>query len=106
MDREKMNEEQPLQQALEEKVAHYESLTKKALEKVSLRENLDKKAAFVANDFLQMAKNYYHDALFFKHEGQLLTALAAFSYSHAWLDAGVRSGLLDGQNDDQLFVLP
>ena len=73
---------------------------------MSIREGLDARGALVANDFVQMAKNYYHDALFFKHEAQLLTALAAFSYAHAWLDAGVRSGLLDGKEDHQLFVLP
>ncbi|MBS3057208.1 MAG: DUF357 domain-containing protein, partial [Candidatus Diapherotrites archaeon] len=33
-------------------------------------------------------------------------ALAAFSYAHAWLDAGVRAKLLDARGDDNLFTLP
>jgi hypothetical protein len=52
-----------------------------------------------------MAKNYYDDAKFFKEKGNLLTSLAAFSYAHAWLDAGVRARIFEA-SDDQLFTLP
>ena len=38
--------------------------------------------------------------------GARLLALPAYSYAHAWLDAGVRAGLLDAQGDDRLFTLP
>ena len=30
----------------------------------------------------------------------------AINYAHAWIDAGVKLGLLDGHGDDVLFTLP
>jgi hypothetical protein len=52
-----------------------------------------------------MTKNYFSDAQHFKEKGDLLTALASFSYAHAWLDAGVRAKIFHA-DDDQLFTLP
>ena len=51
-----------------------------------------------------MANNYFNDGKYYKEKGNLLTALASFSYAHAWLDAGVRAFLFDA-TDDQLFTL-
>jgi uncharacterized protein len=87
------------------KVDKYESLTKKGLEKIKKKENLNEKQNKIAMDFLSMAKNYFEDGKYYKKQGNLLTALASFSYAHAWLDAGVRSYLFDA-TDDQLFTLP
>lgn len=94
------------EKALTEKVAHYRGLTEKALGKISLVRSLGEKEQKTANDFLQMAKNYFSDAQHFEQRGDLSTALAAYSYAHAWLDAGVRAGWLDGKGDDKLFTLP
>jgi hypothetical protein len=58
-----------------------------------------------SDDFLSMARNYLADAEHFRAEGEFDRALAAASYAHGWLDAGVRLGLLDGGNDDQRFTL-
>ena len=91
---------------LQEKVLHYHSLTEAALKKVSIKKGLSAKEKKIAADFLEMAKNYFSDAKHFEEKGELATALAAFSYAHAWLDAGVRAKLLDGKNDDKLFTLP
>jgi len=88
-----------------EKVKKYEALTARGLKEIKLKKNLSEKEVLIANDFLQMAKNYYNDAKFFKEKGNLLTSLAAFSYAHAWLDAGVRARVFDA-TDDQLFTLP
>jgi hypothetical protein len=33
-------------------------------------------------------------------------AFGAINYAHAWIDAGVKIGLLDGHGDDVLFTLP
>ena len=52
-----------------------------------------------------MARNYYSDAGHFGKQGDMLLALAAYSYAHAWLDAGVRAGILDGKGDSRLFTL-
>ena len=91
---------------IEEKVMKYRELTEKALGKVKVKDNLSEKDRKIAEDFLEMANNYFNDATHFQKRGELLTALAAFSYSHAWLDAGVRAGFFDACEDDQLFTLP
>ncbi|MBI4053168.1 MAG: DUF357 domain-containing protein [Candidatus Diapherotrites archaeon] len=95
-----------LESELKAKVAHYRRLTEKALQKVSVAKGISVEQKKTADDFLKMAKDYFSDAGHFEKKGELPTALAAYSYAHAWLDAGVRSGILDGKGDDKLFVLP
>jgi len=95
-----------LEVALKEKVGNYRKLTEKALQKVSVTKGVSAEQEKTAKDFLKMARDYFSDARHFEKKGELLTALAAYSYAHAWLDAGVRSGVLDGKGDDRLFVLP
>lgn len=87
-----------------EKVEKYESLTSRALKEIKVKKSLSEKEKAIADDFLSMAKNYFSDAKHFREKGELLTSLAAFSYAHAWLDAGVRARLFDAK-DDQLFTL-
>jgi hypothetical protein len=58
-----------------------------------------------SEDFLSMARNYLADAEHFQTAGDRDRALAAASYAHGWLDAGVRLGLLDGGDDDVRFTL-
>ena len=91
---------------IEDKVAHYKKLTKAALEKVGFVPGLGEKEQKTAEDFIEMAKNYFADAQHFGEKGELMDALAAYSYAHAWLDAGVRAGWLDAKGDDKLFTLP
>lgn len=95
-----------LLQELETKVNRYHYLTQHALNKITILAKKDTREYTIAMDYLTMANNYFNDALHFQEQKELLTALAAFSYAHAWLDAGVRAGLFDGKNDDQLFTLP
>ncbi|MCX6804239.1 MAG: DUF357 domain-containing protein [Candidatus Diapherotrites archaeon] len=90
---------------IENKAAKYEALTAKALDEIKLSKNKKKKEKKNAEDFLSMAKNYYNDAKYFASKGKMLTALAAFSYAHAWLDAGVRAKIFEATNG-QLFTLP
>jgi len=90
---------------LNEKVEKYEKLTARALKEIKVKKGLNEKENAIAEDFLGMAKNYFNDAKFFKEKGNLLTSLAAFSYAHAWLDAGVRARVFEA-SDDQLFTLP
>jgi uncharacterized protein len=89
---------------IEEKVEKYEKLTEKALGEIKLRNGLSEKEEKIAQDFLEMTKNYLSDGKYHKEKGDLLTALASFSYAHAWLDAGIRAFLFDAEND-QLFTL-
>ena len=58
------------------------------------------------NDMLRMADDYCSDAQHFADNGDLVRAFGAINYAHAWIDAGVRIGLLDGHGDDSLFTLP
>jgi len=58
------------------------------------------------NDMLRMADDYRSDAQHFAENGDLVRAFGAINYAHAWIDAGVRIGLLDGHGDDLLFTLP
>src|SRR3989338_4086536 len=90
---------------LRKKLKHYKKLTSQALKKIRLNYGLSLKEKRIAEDFIGMADDYFRDAKYFEKQKDFLTALAAFSYAHAWLDAGVRAGLLDGQNDNDLFVL-
>jgi len=91
---------------LQEKVERYRKLTGKALEKVSIKAEQGSKDFQRAEEFLSMAENYFKDAKHFEENGKLEIALAAYSYAHAWLDAGVKAGFLDGKQDDRLFTLP
>ena len=91
---------------LREKVARYHTITKQALEKIGMKARKGTKEHAIALDFLSMARNYFNDAAHFEKNGELLLALAAYSYAHAWMDAGVRAGILDGKEDDRLFTLP
>ena len=88
------------------KVKKYRSLTAAALKKVSIKSEKGSKEYVMAADFVSMAQNYFNDAKHFQEKGNLLNALAAFSYAHAWLDAGVRARVLDGKKDNKLFTLP
>jgi hypothetical protein len=89
-----------------ERAESYRKLTEAALEKVSIKADEGSIDYKRANDFLEMARNYLSDGKHFQDKGKHALALAAFSYAHAWLDAGVKAGFLDGKGDDRLFTLP
>ncbi|HTS33904.1 MAG TPA: DUF357 domain-containing protein [Thermoplasmata archaeon] len=83
----------------------YLRLTREALAKVRPASPKRSFLAGASEDFLSMARAYLADAEHFAAGGDLERALAAASYAHGWLDAGVRLGLLDGGEDDQRFTL-
>jgi uncharacterized protein len=83
----------------------YLRLTREALAKVRPAPPSRSFLAGASEDFLSMARSYLADAEHFAAGGDLERALAAASYAHGWLDAGVRLGLLDGGEDDQRFTL-
>jgi hypothetical protein len=51
-----------------------------------------------------MARSYLEDGRHFRTEDDPVNALAAFSYGHAWLDAGARVGLFDVPREGHLFT--
>ena len=89
----------------DEKLEKYFEVTSKALKKIKIikKGSIDFEKA--ANDFLDMAQRYYKDALYFKEEGEIVTAFAALNYAHGWLDAGARLGLFDVEHDNVLFTV-
>jgi uncharacterized protein len=83
----------------------YLRLTHEALERVRAAPPERSFLHGASDDFLAMARAYLDDAEHFSAAGDPDRALAAASYAHGWLDAGVRLGILDGGDDDQRFTL-
>ena len=87
------------------KVEKYLPLTSEARSKATpCAEGAEDVARLVS--MLRMCDDYAADARHFMESGDLVRAFGAINYSHAWLDAAVRIGLLDGHGDDRLFTLP
>ena len=87
-------------------VNHYIDLTTRAFEKATPLTKKGSDDEKKLNSMLQMASDYLNDAKYFLEREDLLRAYGAINYAHAWIDAGVRIGLLDGHGDDELFTLP
>ncbi len=87
------------------KLDRYFDLTGRALKKIKVNTKVKFDTKAIAIDFLDMAKRYYDDAKYFRDNGDYVTALAALSYSHAWLDAGARIGIFDVDHDSELFTV-
>jgi hypothetical protein len=85
-------------------LAKYLTLTEAALRAVKIGVPTSGFLAGASEDFLGMARSYLADARHFLERGDADRALAAVSYAHGWIDAGVRLGLLDGGGDDQRFT--
>ena len=83
----------------------YLRLTHEALDRVRVPVPARSYLRGASDDFLSLARAYLTDAEHFRDSGDRDRALAAASYAHGWLDAGVRLGLLDGGGDDQRFTL-
>ncbi len=88
-----------------EKLEKYFDVTNRALKKVKIAKEKKIDWKLKAEDFLDMATRYYHDAIYFRHEGQIVNAFAALNYAHGWLDAGARLGLFDVGGDSELFTV-
>ena len=95
-----------IESAADKKLQKYLAMTEKALTLVKIAA-IDKssKGYESAADFLQMAKDYLSDSKHFYSKGDVLTAIAAVSYAHAWLDAGARLGLFKVDNSSDLFTV-
>ncbi len=97
---------QSFESAAEAKLRKYLAMTDKALTlvKIAAADNGSKDYKSAA-DFLSMAKSYLADSRHFARKGDILTALAAASYAHAWLDAGARLGLFKVDGSSNLFTV-
>ncbi|MBU1252447.1 MAG: DUF357 domain-containing protein [Nanoarchaeota archaeon] len=85
-----------------EKIEKYKSLTTEALHiiKKSIISGKEKEA----KEIIDMASNYISDAEHFEKKADLVNAFAALNYAHGWIDAGVRLGVFN-VDDDRLFTI-
>lgn len=88
-----------------DKIAKYLDTTRRAFAKVKVVAPPRSFAARMAENFLDMARRYYDDALHSHAQGDDVQAFAQVNYAHGWLDAGARLGLFDVGEDDILFTL-
>ena len=95
-----------IEAAAEKQLQKYLAMTEKALTLVRIAATDKNSREYKsAADFLQMAKSYLSDSRHFAKKGDVLTAIAAASYAHAWLDAGARLGLFKVDNSSDLFTV-
>ena len=90
---------------LQEKAHRYETLLAEAVSKADPVPPSDTPLGTAAADCLEMAESYLADGRHFLEDEDLVNALAAFSYGHAWLDAGARIGLFSVPRDGELFTI-
>jgi hypothetical protein len=90
---------------LVEKTDRYERLLTEALAAADPVAPGDTPLAAAAAEYEEMARSYLEDGRHFRDDGDPVNALAAFSYGHAWLDAGARLGLFDVPDEGHLFTV-
>ncbi|MFB6128220.1 MAG: DUF357 domain-containing protein [Halorhabdus sp.] len=90
---------------LAEKTERYERLLSEALEAATTRPPEETPLGDAAREFREMARSYLEDGRHFRDENDPVNALAAFSYGHAWLDAGARLGLFAVPQEGHLFTV-
>ncbi|MFB6124387.1 MAG: DUF357 domain-containing protein [Halanaeroarchaeum sp.] len=90
---------------LAEKVDRYEGLLADALEAAERTPPPGTPLADAADEYEEMARSYLEDGRHFRASADPVNALAAFSYGHAWLDAGARIGLFDVPTEGHLFTV-
>jgi hypothetical protein len=87
---------------LREKLDRYFDLTERGL--AEARGNVFEGKDVEAGEIIGMVENYVSDARHFEKKGDWVNAFAALAYAHGWLDAGVRLGVFD-VDDDELFTV-
>ncbi len=89
---------------LAEKTDRYERLLADALAAADPVAPPDTPLGEATAELTEMAESYLEDGRHFRAENDPVNALAAFSYGHAWLDAGARIGLLSVP-ESELFTV-
>jgi len=89
---------------LAEKTDRYERLLAAALEAATETPPPETPLGTAAADCREMAASYLQDGRHFQDEGDLVNALASFSYGYGWLDCGVRMGLFSIPEETELFT--
>ncbi|MFB6068418.1 MAG: DUF357 domain-containing protein [Halobacterium sp.] len=90
---------------LQEKMDRYEGLLADALAEAEPVPPAGTPLDDAATEYEEMARSYLQDGRHFRENDDPVNALAAFSYGHAWLDAGARIGLFDVPESGHLFTV-
>lgn len=90
---------------LAEKTDRYEAMLAAALEAATETSPAETPLGRAAADCREMAASYLQDGRHFRAEGDLVNALASFSYGYGWLDCGVRMGLFSVPEETELFTV-
>ena len=90
---------------LAEKTDRYEELLAAALDAAEATAPPSTPLGEAAAEYEEMARSYLEDGRHFRAEDDPVNALAAFSYGHAWLDAGARIGLFAVPTEGHLFTV-
>ncbi len=90
---------------LEEKTDRYETLLANALEAADIAPQKGTQLYNAALECREMAESYLEDGRHFRKQGDLVNALASFSYGHGWMDAGARIGVFDVPTNGHLFTV-
>jgi hypothetical protein len=90
---------------LEEKTDRYERLLSEALDAATTVPPEGTPLGESAVEYREMATSYLEDGRHFREQDDPVNALAAFSYGHAWLDAGARIGVFDVPTDGHIFTI-
>lgn len=88
-----------------EKASQYEALLAEAISAAELAPPPETPLGEAASTYADLAESYLADGRHFQAEDDPVNAVAAFSYGHAWLDAGARIGLFDVPVDGSLFTV-
>lgn len=56
-----------------------------------------------AREFLEFARNYYNDGIYFSNKGQFIEAFEAFIISWAYIDIGLKLGLFEVPDEIKTF---
>lgn len=88
-----------------ERLNRYFRLTEEAVKTVRIAAAKKGKLYPLAEDMLDMARNYLSDAGHFAAEGKIVDAFACLNYAYGWIDAGARLGLFEVGEDYRRFTL-
>jgi len=88
-----------------EKTDRYERLLAEAVDAADIAVPQGTPMYDAARECEEMARSYLDDGRHFREDDDPVNALAAFSYGHAWLDAGARIGLFDVPEEGHLFTV-
>jgi uncharacterized protein len=90
---------------LHEKTTRYRSLLRKALESLDAAPEVGSSLFSAAEKMHGVASSCCHHGMVLEEQGTMESALGAYSYGFAWLDAGVRFGLFRVMKNRDLFTI-